>query len=319
MQKRMSRRQVLGMMAAGAAAVTCPHRAALAADSESKFPPGRYVDVHVHIGTIPVGRSDPLTAEELLRWMDASDIAQSFVLPLVSPEAYPNPVSTEYVLLHTSPYRDRLIPFCVIDPRNSWYNSGERLRKQLAQYVEQGAKGFGEHKPGIAIDDPRNMELYAACQEVGLPVLFHLDAERNTDQPGLPGLEKVLKAFPDLNFIGHAPGFWASISGNVRPVDLGSYPKTKITPGGALDRLFGECPNLYADVSAGSGHNALTRDPDFTVPFLLRNADRILFGTDYLWKQQDTGQLDLFRRLDLPEDVQRKIFRENARRLIGIS
>ena len=317
MNDLISRRTLLGTFAASAAGLLVSPSSAWAAKRTVLLPPGRYVDCHVHIGTIPVGETDPLTAEELLRWMDANDIAQAFVLPLVSPEAYPNPVSTEYVLLHTAPYRDRLIPFCVIDPRNSWYGRGEPLRKQLAQYVEQGAKGFGEHKPGIAIDDPRNMELYAACEELTLPVLFHLDAERNTDQPGLPGLERVLKAFPALPFIGHAPGFWASISGDVQPADLGRYPKTKVAPGGALDRLFELYANLYGDLSSGSGYNALARDPEFATPFLKRRADRLLFGTDYLSRGWDTGQHDLFGRLELPQDVQQKIFRENARKLIA--
>lgn len=315
----MPRRQLLGTLGAGAAGLLLTQRLALAADTPASHPPGRYVDCHVHIGTIPVDGQDPLTAENLLRWMDATDISQAFVLPLVSPEAYPNPVSTEYVLSHTAPYRDRLIPFCVIDPRNSWYGRGAPLRRQLAKYIDQGAKGFGEHKPAIPIDDPRNMELYAACEELKLPVLFHLDAERNTDRPGLPGLEKVLKAHPELPFIGHAHGFWASISRNVQPADLGRYPKGRIAPGGALDRLFDRYPNLYGDLSSGSGYNALTRDPEFTVPFLERRADRLLFGTDYLTQGWDTGQHDLFGRLELPDDVQRKIFRQNARELIGLA
>lgn len=316
---RMPRRQLLGAFGGGAAGLWFSPRGGRAADTPGAQPGGRYVDSHVHIGTIPVNEQDPLTAEALLRWMDASDIAQAFVLPLVSPEAYPNPVSTEYVLHHTAPYRDRLIPFCVIDPRNSWYGRGEPVRKQLAKYVEQGAKGFGEHKPGVAIDDPRNMELYAACEELGLPVLFHLDAKRNTDRPGLPGLEKVLRAHPELPFIGHAHGFWASISRDARPGDFGRYPTTKIIPGGALDRLFDHYENLYGDVSSGSGYNALTRDPEFTNSFLQRRADRLLFGTDYLTRGWDTGQHELFDRLELPGDVQQKIFRQNARELVGLS
>lgn len=315
----LNRRQLLGMFGAGAGGWYLSQRRGLTADPPSPHPPGRYVDCHVHIGTIPVDGQHPLTAEALLRWMDASDVSQAFVLPLVSPEAYPNPVSTEYVLAHTSQYRDRLIPFCVIDPRNSWYGQGAPLRRQLAKYIDQGAKGFGEHKPGIPIDDPRNMELYAACAEFKLPVIFHLDAERNTDEPGLPGLEKVLRTYPELPFIGHAHGFWASISRNVQPADLGRYPKGKVAPGGALDRLFDDYANLYGDVSSGSGYNALTRDPEFAISFLRRRADRLLFGTDYLTQGWDTGQHSLFDRLELPDDVQQKIFRHNARKLIGIT
>jgi predicted TIM-barrel fold metal-dependent hydrolase len=316
----LNRRQFFSATAAfSVGCLTAQGDDANAAPMAKKFPPGKYIDVHVHIGTISVGNDEPLTVEQLLREMDARDVSQAWVLPLVSPEAFAEPVSTHYVLTATKPYRDRLIPFCVIDPRNSWYVRGREktLLDQLKRYIDAGARGFGEHKPGIAIDDPRNMELYAGCAELNLPVLFHLDAKRNMDVPGLPGLEKVLATFPEIPFIGHAHGFWASISGSVKPIDLGKYPKTKIAPGGALDRLFDKYHNLYGDISSGSGSNALTRDPAFTIPFLKRRAERLLFGTDYLRQGWDTGQHDLFRRLALPADVQSKIFYQNARKIIS--
>ena len=53
-------------------------------------------------------------------------------------------------------------------------------------------------------------------------------------------------------------------------------------PGGAVDRLLQEYPNVYADLSAGSAYNALTRDPDFTPGFLERNWQKLCFGTDVL-------------------------------------
>ena len=43
-----------------------------------------------------------------------------------------------------------------------------------------------------------------------------------------------------------------------------------------------------------------------------------MFGTDYLSPGQDVPQFDLFDRLELPADVEAKICRENARRLLGI-
>src|SRR5204863_407466 len=84
------------------------------------------------------------------------------------------------------------------------------------------------------------------------PILFHLDEQRNTDVPGLPGLEKMLKTYKDTTFIGHGPGWWASISGDVTAEQLGGYPKTKIAPGGAMERLLETYPNIYSDFSVGS-------------------------------------------------------------------
>ena len=52
--------------------------------------------------------------------------------------------------------------------------------------------------------------------------------------------------------------------------------------GGVIDRLLTDYPNLYADLSAGSGYNALSRDEDFTAGFLQRHRKQLLFGSDCL-------------------------------------
>lgn len=287
------------------------------AANHHEFPSGKYFDVHTHLGTVwNTGRE--LSAEALLRWMDAADIAQAVVLPLVSPEASSYPLTTDFVLAQTQPYRDRLIPFCSVDPRTSFSGGKEGLVTMLKKYVEAGARGFGEQKPGVAIDDPRNMVLYAGCAELGLPVLFHLDNQRNRDAPGLPGLEHVLQEHPQGVFIGHGPGWWASIGGGVAQADLGGYPRGEVAPGGAIDRLMDKYPNLYGDLSAGSGAGAIRRDLEFGREFLVRRQDRLMFGTDFLAPGQEVPQLELFAQLELPADAAEKIFRGNARRILGL-
>lgn len=271
----------------------------------------KYVDAHVHLGQ-PWNERGVLTAEMMLRWMDAHDIEQAWVLPLVSPEAWFYPITPQWVLHQTAPYRDRLIPFCVVDPRSVNLGGYKGMLDILKRYVDAGARGFGEHKWGGPIDDPRNIELFRACADLKLPILFHLDSQRNTDQPGLPGLEKVLQEVPHGVFIGHAQGWWASISGDVKAGELSSYPRTPVAPGGAIDRLMEKYPNIYGELSAGSGSNALSRDPGFAREFVIRRADRLLFGTDYLADNQQVPQFEVLESLDLPADVQRKVFRHNA-------
>ena len=102
-------------LAASAAAISSVHSAPAAEGGADEFPPGRYVDVHTHLGQT-WNKTAPLSAEELLRWMDSADIAQAVVLPLVNPEASSYPLTSDFVLAQTKPYRDRLIPFCSIDP-----------------------------------------------------------------------------------------------------------------------------------------------------------------------------------------------------------
>jgi predicted TIM-barrel fold metal-dependent hydrolase len=301
-----------------AAAVGALSLAARAASAQDKFPKGKYVDMHTHIGQTWT-HTQPLSAEELLRWMDAHDIAQAVVLPLTSPESSSYLITSDFVLAETKPFRNRLIPFCSIDPRTSYTGGAKGLLDMLKRWIDLGAKGFGEHKPGVNFDDPRNMALYAACNELKFPLLFHIDNQRNMDKPGLPGLENAIKANPDVNFIGHGPGWWASISGGISEAELGGYPKGKVNPGGAIDTLMDKYPNIYADLSAGSGAGAIDRDLAFGREFLIRRADRVCFGTDFLAPAQGVPQFELFeQKLTLPEEVQAKIFRNNARKLLGL-
>jgi predicted TIM-barrel fold metal-dependent hydrolase len=239
------------------------------------------------------------------------------VLPLVNPEAWYYPIPTAHVLEETRLHRDRLIPFCCIDPRTVNLADTAARRDLLRRYQDQGARGLGESKPGVSIDDPRNLELFGVAAEAGLPVLFHLDELRNLDQPGLPGLASVLRQLPQGIFIGHGPGWWASISGEVAPGRLEGYPEGPVAPGGALDALFERFPNLYGDLSANSGLNAITRDPGFGRAFLERRQDRLLFGTDYLEPGQQVGQFRLLEQVDLPDVAKAKIARDNARRLLA--
>ena len=62
----------------------------------------------------------------------------------------------------------------------------------------------------------------------------------------------------------------------------------------------------------------IARDLDFGREFLIRNADQLLFGTDVLMPEQKIPQFELLDSLKLPEEVQYKIFRGNAIKLLKL-
>src|SRR6185436_18463776 len=108
------------------------------------------------------------------------------------------------------------------------------------------------------------------------------------------------------------------LSGGISQAEMGMSPKlTPVAPGGAIDALMNKYPNIYGDLSASSGVAAIARDLKFGREFLLRRANRLVFGTDYFSPGQNVGQFELYEKLSLPEDVASKIFRDNARRLLG--
>lgn len=320
-RRQPTRRRFLARFTAIAGASLASQRRFLSAQPPDQSPAGQsYVDFHVHLTQRWYGQKHgPLTARQLLRWMDRHQVERAVVLPLVSPESFWYPVSSEYVLSETAPHRDRLTPFCAIDPRTlaTHLPEQEQVIAMLQRYQDAGARGFGEHKARLPIDDPLNLRLYEACAEVKFPVLFHLDNYANTDQPGLPGLARVLSQLPELTMIGHGKGWWASISGDLQQQDLQvGYPEGRVAPGGAVDRLMSRFPNLYGDLSS-SGAHAMLRDRQYGRKFLLRHRRRLLFGTDYYaLTQKEFIHFDLFNEFDLPGEVVARICRENALELL---
>jgi len=271
-----------------------------------------FIDTQVHVGPL-YDHYEPLTPKGLLDWMDAHDVEMAAPLPLESPEAVSYYITSFQMLQLAKEHPDRLLPFCVMDPRMA--TSKEGPRNVIRRYVEMGAVGFGEVIPPLPIDHPLLMEVFAACDEFRLPVVLHQDNEFCTDTPDLAGLERVLKAFPHVTFIGHGPGFWAPLSADATQEEMGSYPKRPVVPGGAVERLMEGYPNLWADLSAGSGYNAITRDGDYGQRFLQRFAHKLLFATDYLYPGQPTPQFQMLAEANLSEDARRAIASENARRL----
>jgi len=167
-------------------------------------------------------------------------------------------------------YPKTFIPFVTMDPEDP-----EKLNK-LKKYVEDGAcgvklySGHGgktQEKPFhvLPLDDPGMMEVYAYCESVNLPILFHVNYPKFKDE-----FENVLKAFPDLTII--CPHYALSASTTARIKEL--------------RRLFDTYPNFYTDLSLGSeniqiqGLKWLSKAPNRYTDFYYEYGDRILFGSD---------------------------------------
>ncbi len=181
-----TRRQYAGTAAAGVAAWAAGRPlTGLYAANGSPRRAEKYIDVHTHVGTIWNGNKE-LTASLLVRWMDEHDIAKAVVLPLTSPESSSFLCLTEGALRRRRRIlRNCLIPFCSIDPRTSVVGGVRGFETHYSRVaVDQGAKGFGEHKVGLDFDDPLMMQIYEVCEQLGIPLLFHMDTIRGQGQAG---------------------------------------------------------------------------------------------------------------------------------------
>jgi predicted TIM-barrel fold metal-dependent hydrolase len=149
--------------------------------------------------------------------------------------------------------------------------------------ISKGAIGFGELKSHVEAAGPELRRLYALAAELGVPILVHFQEVPHTPTEGtfatgFKNFEAMLKAYPKTKFIGHADAFWANVSADYANQE--AYPKGKVKRGGVTDKLLGDYGNLYGDLAANSGNNALSRDPEFTPDFLKRHQDKLIWGSD---------------------------------------
>ena len=267
---------------------------------------GKFIDIHIHANA---WSDNGFNLEAVTRWMKQKDVKRCIVQYQVEPPR--NEAERQHSVENYRKYPGKIYWFCRIDPQD--VTNKAQAVAILREMKRQGAIGFGEYYgKGLYFDDPNSVRLYEACGEVGLPVLFHMDGGNNKDEAGLGRLEKVVKSHPKCTFIGHGPGWWA----NIRHPAHGKADE-KDAKRCVLDRLLETYPNLYGDLSAGSGARAIGGDREFGKAFLIRNADKLMFGTDIGPWSGDAAQFSLFDSMNLPTDVTARIYRDNAEKLFA--
>lgn len=326
----------------------------------AKFP---VVDVHFH-GRRKL-RQTPEALDELVRLMDTENIAVC-----VSLDGEWGERIEEHEKFLWAKHRDRFVIFANVDWQGDgradepamWNcqrsDFGHRMAVALADAKERGASGLKVFKelglvyrnPDgslIAVDDPRWDPIWQACGQLGLPVLIHTADPAAFFQPVDRFNERweELKRHPDWSFAG--PGYpshdellaqlMCVVARHPHTTFIGAHmannPECLAQLGGWLDAY----PNLNVDIAARIAE--LGRQPRTARKFIVKYADRVLFGTDGPrtasrldphWRLLETrdeyftyaedeyppqGLWNIYG-LDLPDDVLRKVYAENAARLI---
>jgi predicted TIM-barrel fold metal-dependent hydrolase len=172
--------------------------------------------------------------------------------------------------------------------RFTWFGSYDVTRPDaeqvLTQAIKDGAQGFGEMKFHVAADGPEFRRAYALAADLKVPILIHFQEVDHFEGEGTwasgyaRSFESILEAYPKTTFIGHADAFWANVSADY--TNQAAYPSGPIVRGGVTDKWLGDYANLFGDLAANSGNNALSRDPSFTADFLTRHQNKLMFGSD---------------------------------------
>jgi len=292
-----------------------------------------FIDIHIHVAKQrhpklrrASGSRYP-TPDEAVAVMDAHGIDKAVVMTVLSPEWRYCIISPEETLEICAMYPDRLIPFCNMDPRYLTNDTTANFTPLLEAYKELGCKGVGECIPNLPFDDPLCMNFFKHVEKSGLPLTFHIAPKQGghygfVDDVGLPRLEKVLRAFPGLTFLAHSQPFWAEIGADViRNGERVPYPTGPVTPGRVVE-LMRNNPNLHGDLSAGSGFNAISRDPEFGYGFMEEFQDRLYWGTDLANEAQEHPIVGYFHKLKkeslISVEAYEKITWRNANRLLDL-
>lgn len=232
-----------------------------------------------------------------------------------------------------------------------------RAIENLRSFVEAGACGLkiwkdlglqlrdaGGHL--LRIDDVRLGPLFDEAAKLGVPVMFHI---ADPDAFFLPidrfnERYEELAAHPDWGF--HGSRYSKDELLEQRDRVFARHPQTVFVAAhmaekpenlGYLDKLLSTHPNVFVDMSARTAE--LGRQPYTARGFFIKHADRILFGTDlvpsiemyrlhfrfletadeyfeYPSHASRQGRWNIYG-LHLPDDVLRKIYRDNALRLLS--
>ncbi|MGC2301660.1 MAG: amidohydrolase family protein [Acidobacteriaceae bacterium] len=234
----------------------------------------------------------------------------------------------------------------------------ERTCAFFERLVERGAVGIKFWKDlGLTvrdatgtllrIDDERLAPLFDKAADLGMPVMFHT---ADPDAFFLPidarnERYEELAAHPDWSFCGAQYSKRELL--NQRDRVIARHPRTTFVAAhvaesgenlARVEQLLEAHPNVFIDISARASE--LGRQPCSARQFFLRFADRILFGTDLLPEERmyrlyfrfletadeyfeypshasRQGRWNIYG-LNLPDDVLRKVYRENALRLLAM-
>ena len=267
-------------------------------------------DIHQH--TPYSGR----TADELVAHQRKMGITKTILLP----------AGRKYGLAAGAGGNDECLELCRRYPKEFVFCANEmpdipETREVITKYLKMGAIGIGEQKFPVDSDSPHIHLIAQIAQEFNVPVLLHF--QYNTYNLHFDRFYKILEKYPKVNFIGHAQTWWSNIDRQQQEPAL--YPKGKVSPGGLSSRYLKDYPNMFGDLSAGSGLNALLRDEAHARGFLRQYQDKLLYGSDCNDKfgqgEKCSGsqQLATVRKLLADKQIEGKLLYGNAARVFKLS
>lgn len=285
------------------------------------------IDIHAHVRPKKYDVNQRwLTEEKQFEIYDKLQIEKGGILPLLFEGETPWLLTAENAKELADENPEKFFWYTTVDLLK-FDEKTDELYEFLKSEKASGAKGVGEITTNIDFDDEKTHALFSACEKLKLPVLSHISPEKGSeyglcDSVGLYNLEKMLKLYPDMIYIGHSFAFWCEIT-KVNEETRLNPPDSEVDEG-RIAELMRENKNLYCDLSAGSGATAMMRDERYAVKFINEFQDRIMYGCDitsedfHVQKEFSDFLDNLVNKNLISESVYRKVVRENAIKVFNI-
>jgi predicted TIM-barrel fold metal-dependent hydrolase len=283
---------------------------------------GQIIDIHQHLGYS--GRTNPqLEAHQL-----AMGITQTILLPAGRSVNTPSTHDGESNGLQAKCLgNEACCTWAQAQGRAYRFGANEvpdvpEATKEIERYLKLGGVVIGEQKFGVDCDSPAMERIYRLAADYRVPILMHWQVKMYNY--GFDRFYKILEKYPQTIFIGHAQTWWANIDKDYRDDASNLYPKGPVTPGGLTDRYLRDYENMYGDLSAGSGLNALKRDEAHARAFLEGHQDKLMYGSDCDDavgagpKCQGAETIAVLKRLAPNKKIERKLLYRNAGRVFRI-
>jgi predicted TIM-barrel fold metal-dependent hydrolase len=273
------------------------------------------IDFHIHVGDLKemkpwvqdyfqnygkvsgveevVGKDSRMDPQALVSLLNRNGVDYAVILAELSPITT-GMTSNEFVSDFCRGHKE-LIPFASVNPFLHTH-VGEELERCAKELGMKGIKLYPTYQQ-VYPNDRILYPLYAKAQELKLPVMVHTGSSlfrgsrMKYGDPVL--LDDVAVDFPELTLIQvhSGRGFWYE----------------------AAFFLAQLHPHVYMEISGLPPQNLLKYFPD-----LEKNADKIVFGSDWPGVPGIARNIETIRSLPLKEETKRRILGENAAKILRI-